>query len=83
MEMAGRFPLLRWLENEKGLFCYECGLGKGVVVSCSKAILILSFLLERSGSTIGWKNSMGLEVWKSGFKSWLGFHLNVAWVGMA
>lgn len=83
MEMAGGggwwwFPLLMWLKNERGLFCCERGLGKGVVVSCSKAILLLSFLLERSGSTIGWKNSMGLEVWKSGFKFWLGFHLNVA-----
>lgn len=38
MDMAGKFSLLRWQENERGLFCCEYGLGKGVVVSCSKAI---------------------------------------------
>lgn len=43
-------------------FCWKCGLGKGVVVSCSEAILrLLISLLESSGNSMEWKKAWGEE----------------------
>lgn len=64
--MAGRVPLLRWQENERGLFCCKPGLGKRIMVSCCKAILIL-FLCSLKGLEALWSGKnygvRNLESW--------------------